>query len=241
MSFNPNLVKTLVDEAPEAGFANQQFGRLTVLPQIIHWEGAKGSKKTKVARPVTEDTQDLARGESFELVFTVHISELNPSLEFEYERGVIVRKSSDRELTDWTEIVEPSLIAVFGNDWASEVAKEPYVQVEGTPNVAGKRADSGKAYDVPKFIARYADLAECLAAREERYGGGATTAATDNSSATMQLTPPGVPVGVANSYKALRQAMGGNTDSLPEIVASDPTYSAYTLEQLEASIEFATA
>ena len=111
----------------------------------------------------------LTPQQTLELEFEVEIAEFNPALEFTYSRKVNVKKSGTIK-TDWSEIVEPSLISVFGKNWAKSVMDNPYVEVEDAPNIAGKASSAGKLYGVPKFIRMFTDKTACGKAREEKYG-----------------------------------------------------------------------
>src|SRR5574341_1006516 len=138
-----STVQDAADNAPEAGYANINYGRLDVIPRAVSWHTTEeyndqGKKKRESTKRDMKEGDTLKEGESLELNFIVNISELNPNIQFEYERNVTVRKSG-RVKTDWSEIVEPSLIAVFGKQWAKAIlGKGLYVEVEGVPNVAGK-------------------------------------------------------------------------------------------------------
>ena len=157
------------DEAPEAGYINVNYGKLTVNPQVITWTGDKDNR-TPVRTPLKAG-QPLTNQQTLELEFDIDISEFNPALEFSYTRRVNVKKSGTIK-TDWGEITEPSLIDVFGKNWAKAVMAQPYVEVEDAPNIAGKAGKTGKLFGVPKFLRVFASKAECAEAREERYGKG---------------------------------------------------------------------
>jgi len=168
---DPAELNTLVEEAPEEGFNPVNFGKLSVEAGALSWED-----RQPVRREFTGGA--LRSGETLELTFTVDIREMNPQLEFQYERTVAVRKSSARSKTDWEEIVLPSLVETFGADWAKKVQSGLYVQVEDVPNIKGKTSKtSGNVWGVPKFIGQYADLPACVAARGERFGGSRTSSA----------------------------------------------------------------
>ena len=164
------------DNAPEAGFVNINYGKLSIVPNVVTWDN---KVPTKV--PMKKG-QVLGAQESLELVIGVDIQELNPALEFTYERNINVKKSG-RILTDWSEIVEPSFIACFGKAWAAKAMAGPYVEVEDVPNVTGNASKkTGKVFTVPKILRVFKSLAECQAAREERFAGNK---ASGGSSATF--------------------------------------------------------
>lgn len=160
-------VQGMADEAPEAGYANINFGKLIVKPMVVKWTtGDDGSRKPEKSELVPGKA--LGEGESLELNIKVLISELNPKLEFDYERNVPVRKSG-RIKTDWSEIVLPSFEKHLGKNWAEALEKQPYVAIEDEPNVAGKATATGRVYGIPKLIAVYENKAACVAARDEKF------------------------------------------------------------------------
>jgi len=158
-----DTLQEMADNAPEAGFVNINYGKLSIIPNVVTWEN---KVPTKV--PLKKG-QVLGAQESLELVIGIDIQELNPALEFTYERNVNVKKSG-RILTDWSEIVEPSLVEVFGKAWTSKATSGPYVEVEDVPNVTGNASKkTGKVFTVPKILRTFKNKAECQAAREERF------------------------------------------------------------------------
>lgn len=161
-------VQEAADNAKEAGYSNVNFGRLIATPRVLHWETLNEART-----PVREDYKKgyvLKEDETLEITFTVMISELNPQLSFEYERTISVRKSG-KVKTDWTEIVQPSLVAIFGKNWGTMLEAQPYVSVEDVPNIAGAttKKDPSKVWGVPKFLQAFKTKEECIAAMGERY------------------------------------------------------------------------
>lgn len=235
--YDPNALQQMAEDAPEAGFSALNFGRLEVTPYIVSWTGAKGEKRVKQER-VMAPGEKLGQGEVLELGFRVLISELNPSLEFEYERRVPMRKSranprQPSDKTDWSEIVEPALIKVLGKNYFAHLLKSPYVCVEDIPNTQGKASESGKIYGVPKLVKVYANVAECVAAREATYGGAKAGGASE---AVDAIGVNGVPVSVAKAFKGLKAALGGADEAtVMQMVKAEPSMAAFTLEQLEAA------
>lgn len=209
-SFDPKSLQQAVDSAPEAGMANINFGKLTAEPQVATWSDGPEGGRVKTVAPWTGQT--LTRDQSLEIKFVVNISELNPKLEFEYERSIVVRKSG-RVKTDWTEIVEASLLEVFGKNWANEIAKSPYVAVEDFPNVAGNASKKGKIFGVPKFLSAYKSKAECITAREERYGK--KSSGDDAPVAAVGA----VPQEVVNNVKALLASLGSEEQAMSMLAA----------------------
>ena len=161
-----NNLDKLVNAAPSDEFVNSNFGKLTVNPQVLTWEDRVPSR-----RPLKDDEDTLPSGATLEMSFAVEVSELNTNLQWDYERNVAVRNSGASRLTDWGEIVLPSLIKTFGNDWVKAVGKAPYVECHDVPNIQGKKTKAGKIFGVPKFVKLFSSRAACVAARDERFGG----------------------------------------------------------------------
>lgn len=188
-------VQKMAEEAPEAGFPQVNFGQLTAVPVVIRWSSNTSEDGTVVRSPerrALKDGETLAEGEGLEIQFKVEISELNPQLEFDYERSVPVRKSG-RVKTDWAEIVLPSLEKVFGKDWGRAIiGKHPYVLVEDVTNIAGKSSKSGKLLGVPKFLAVYKNREECKTARDARFTKPVTAVAVpeEESATAVQMPTP---------------------------------------------------
>ena len=195
-------LQQLADEAPEAGYINVNYGKLTINPMVVSWPNeAVGGKKTPKKVPLKAGYV-LNAQESLELEVLIDIQEFNQELQFSYKKNVPVKKSGT-VLTDWGEIVEPSLIAVFGKAWTSKAMLNPYVEVEDVAGVSGKASDKGKVYTAPKFLRAFENKAECAAAREAKYGkkaGGSSSAPTNN-------TPPDA---VLKQVKALIGSVGAD-------------------------------
>jgi hypothetical protein len=176
--FDFDLLNELVDEAPTAGFGPQvNFGKCTMEVIIMAWKDVDGTRKAD-SRPFTKGEQ-LKNGEYLQITFKVDVTELNPMLTNEYKRRVDVKKSGPKSRTDWSEIVEPSLLSVFGKDWTKRIGKGVYVMVEDAETVQVDRQGNlksfttkeGKTYvnTVPRFLVAYKSKAECEAARAERF------------------------------------------------------------------------
>lgn len=214
-------VQGMADEAPEAGYANVNFGKLVVTPMVTHWTTDDEGKRHPEKKELKEG-QSLADGETLELNVKVMISELNPKLEWEYERNIQVRKSG-RVKTDWSETVLPSFEKYLGKDWAEVLSKQPYVAVEDEPNLAGKASAKGNVYGIPKLIAVYKNKAACAAARDEKFKkrGDAAIVPDDNAA---------VPSVVVEQVKSLIKSVG-EAAALKMLTDSKPfgDYDAETL------------
>lgn len=184
MSF-ADTVKKMVDEAPAASSGvNVNFGPMTVEPIVLKWQG-RGTGAKPIKTPLADymkqhglkegDDIELESGESLQLHFDIDVSELNPSLDFHYQRDVAVLASNGKNKTSWQEIVQPSLEKVFGKNWHEKIlpngkkaAPVLYVAAENVDGVEPVK-EGKKNYGVPKLIAVYKDLDACRAARDERY------------------------------------------------------------------------
>lgn len=228
MSF-ADKIKQAVDEAPSAGFVNVNYGRLISAVNVVTWTGKKGEDRKAVRVPFTDD-YELKKGENLELTFTIKISEINPKLEFDYERNVLIQKSSDdgKFKTDWTEMVEPSLVAIFGADWPKVITgkKAIYVAAEHVDSLRLPK-EGKKNYGVPKFIQKFASLEECKAARDARYGA----AVVDDTDDAL-----GIPDTVVAQAKSLLQSLGGKMDTLKTMLASKP-FGDYDPDAIIAELE----
>ncbi len=207
-------LEKLIDHAPEAGgSAFRNYGKLTVKPQIVTWAGEKGARTATRS----EYTGEVPPGATLELTFSVDIQEFTPTLDFLYERNVTVRKSSARAKTSWSEIVEPSLRAVFGDHWLAK-ASGAYVCAQDEPQVEPSK--SGKMFNTIKLIAAYKDKAACLAAFEaQKIGNGAPAVGA-------------IPASVVDAVKQIATALGGNVTVLRAALGSDAQYAAYGVDAL---------
>lgn len=192
MSFKDKL-KKMVEEAPVVtGRGNNvNFGPMTITPIVVKWKGkGEGNIPDKVTlddymkahKLKDSDDIELADNESFQLHYDIDVSDLNPSLNFHYERDVRVLNSNKTNkdpkkwvLTDWEETVLPSQIKVFGEDWYETIianGKKPapvvWVAAENVDSLLTPK-EGKKNHGVPKFLALYNDRDECIRARDERY------------------------------------------------------------------------
>lgn len=221
--FDPTTLARAAAEAPEAGSNPVNYGKLYVLPKVTWWvndpSGATGPdgkpKRKKMERPM-ESGEQVPPDKRVELHFTVDIQEFNPALTFQYERDVTMENSSARQKTDWSEIVLPSLIATFGETWATAVFQQPYVEVEDAVNVNKKQTSKGVMLNTPKFLRRFASREECVKAHHERYGdksGG-------NGSAPASVG--GIPAEAIEKTRGLLASLGNNEYMVLTMLAQKP-------------------
>lgn len=223
--FDLGQINEAIANAPDAGFVNQNFGRLTAYPIYASWGKDASGNRVKTTRPMTRGSK-AGPGESTEMFFKVDIAEFNPALTFAYERSVAVRKSTALAKSDWTEITEPSLIDVFGKDWTAKIMARPYVCVEDVANCNGAVSKkSNKVITVPKFIAVYDSVLECKAARDTKYAPTGDVAATVDAEMTA----------VVAQVKELLAAMGGDVATVHGLLTSQPPYNKFDADQLLAA------
>ncbi len=186
MSFADKVKKMVENARTITAGTNINFGPMTVTPLVVTFKG-KGNQPDKETLQEymdrngigSDEDPELGKNESFQLHFDIDVSDLNPSLNFHYERDIAILESNHSGktpiLTDWSEIVLPSLIATFGDNWYTRIlpnGKKPapvlWVAAEQVESLKPVKED-GKVYKVPKFIAVYKNREECIAARDERY------------------------------------------------------------------------
>jgi len=212
-------LEKMIDHAPEAGGgAFRNYGKLTITPKIVTWAGDKGARVP--TRTEYVPGMQVPDGASLEIAFSIDIQEFQPTLEFLYERNVTVRKSSARAKTSWSEIVEPSLRAVFGDHWLAK-ANGAYICAQDESQIEPSK--SGKIYNTIKLIAAYKDKAACLAAFEaQKASNGAPSVGA-------------IPASVIDAVKQIAGAVGGNVTTLKAALGSDAQYAAYGVDALVAA------
>lgn len=195
--FDPDALDALVKTAPQAGFDKMRFGRVYTSLWAVSWSGGDGARTPDRRQLVAGDA--LREGESAEIRFVVQINEFNPALDFNFDRAVPIKKSRRTnnlltDPTDWDELVLPSLVKVFGKDWATVLLSAPYVQVEEVPNAAGKASPkTQKMYTVPKFVKTFgADRNACYAEYRKRYPTDSRPRVADGTDAGAPQFPPDV-------------------------------------------------
>ena len=123
-----NAIQQASNNAPEAGFSQVNYGKLTIAGEVSKWNSDTESYDK---RPL--DNSPQVKGEKVQLTFTVDIKEFNPDLDWDKTYWVNMVNSSKKVLTDWGEIVLPSLIEAFGTtDWATPAMNSPYVLFQTT-------------------------------------------------------------------------------------------------------------
>lgn len=210
MSF-ADKVQKYSEEAPVAGFVNVNYGKLTTAVNVLSWKEVDGIR-APVRVPFQE--QEVGKGENLELTFTIGIDELNPKLDFKYERNVLIRKSSEdgKFKSDWSEVVLPSLEKVFGKEWAKVITAKGgvYVAAEHCDSVIAPK-EGKKNYGVPKFIAKFKGLTDCKAARNERYGN------KEDASEAI-----GIPAAVVEQANSLLKSLGNNMEQFKKMLEGKP-------------------
>jgi len=217
---NLNQLQSVIDNAPEEReIMWSRFGKLSVTPQVIVWSEVDGKRQPN---RLAYDGKPLVAGETLELVFLVDIQEFNPSLTFVYERSVTIKKSGPRRKTDWSEIVEPSLVAVFGKDWIIH-ADGNYVEAQDVPTVTGRMTKNDKPLNTIKLVRSFASRAECLAAYE--------------GIRQSSVTSDGIPADVVIWAKEVRDIADKHKLDFGALVATDERLSKYGVEALQEAMK----
>lgn len=221
MDFDYGLLQELANEAPMAGFANVNYGRVSLTAQVVTWESDSNGKRTAIKSDYTGGK--VPDGAYLELTFSIDVTELNAKMEFPFSRRVNMKRSGPRVKTEWSEIVLPSLEATFGKDWAKALTKSPYVEVEDNVDMAVPSKKDGKLYGCPKFLRTFKSKAACEQARAERF-----RKSNSNGSA-----PDEVPADVLSGVQALLKVKGITQEQIMEAIASEyPDYDASKLYSL---------
>jgi len=251
MSF-ADKVKKLVDEAPVASTGvNVNFGPLVVTPLVLKWQGrGQGAKpdKTPLDQYMKDhglsesDDVELEAGESFQIHFDIDVSELNPNLDFHYERDVAILESGEKQKTSWAEIVQPSLEKTFGKDWYNKIlpngkkaAPVLFVAAENVDAVEPVKK-GGKNYGVPKFIAVYKDLDACRKARDERYPPREETGVDLESDDDEGVADDSFPEDVISQVKDLYNSTRKNPKQTKKMLESNP-FGEYDVKELMQAAE----
>lgn len=248
-NFDYNLLDEIINNAPTAGFGPRvQYGKITL--SIIVNKFNKNTSKYDT-RPY-KSGERLKEGEYFQFTFESDMSEINDALTNPYKRRVDVRRSSNKGkegevLTDWSEIVEPSLLAVFGKDWyKTMLTKGVYAEWEDANTVEIDRKTkklkgfyrqdkATKEYildeagnqiylvnSVPRFLRSFKSKAECQAAHDERY--------TKKEDAMAFGDDGKIPDEVINTVVGLLQAVDGQ--NAIDILTENAPYNLYDLTEL---------
>lgn len=212
--FDFDLLGEIVDNAPTAGFGpNTNYGKCSYIIELSKWDN---DEKKFVTRPWTGHDKPAER-EVVQFTFRIDVTELNKALEREWKRRVDVRKSgklsngekNPKALTDWEEIVQPSLIALFGKDWMKKLSKGIYVEVEDVQTVALDKEGNPKSFTTdtgthvntaPRFTRAFKSKAECQAARDAKY--------TKKDELDGDGGEGDIPAKVLNDFKALASSLG---------------------------------
>lgn len=236
-------VMAYAQTAPQAftGYGpSPQFGKATMTPYVVAWK--KGGAPDRI--PLAEWEGDIGRNQ-MELVFEVDIQEFNPGLTFNYSRKVRVevnkvgKNGQVEQKTDWSEIVLPSLVAVFGDNWANEINgtyvevvdeeshDKPYQKkdpVTRQPMFDEKGEPVMTKPNTVKFLNKFANKEVCLAAHNARYSG---TGKDVDASASQ------IPADVVAGAKSLRASMGD--DAFKNQFANQEPFKNYNVDALMAA------
>ena len=163
----------------EAAQIRAQYGKLTIKPRYIKWV-----EKEPIEVAGAEYIKLGARERSLELVFAIDIQEFNPTLEFTYERKVMIGGA------DWWRIFKPSVETVLGkgalskdklNDTLAKIHGQ-YVQVHDVLQAATKKRPDPE-FRTMQLVQIYATREECFAAWQAAYASGAAAPALEAAAA----------------------------------------------------------
>lgn len=206
---NQNFWDNVGEAADRGDSGGANFGKLDIKPgRYVHW----------VDKEPVEVTPEVfnslpAKDKSLELVFTVDIQEMNPGLEWTYERNM---RPGDK---DWHKIFKPALIELLGADSMKAGAYSTtlqslvgkYVEVHDVPQVKNPE------YNTIKIVRIFASKDECFAAYKERFGGTDATGAAIPATAPLS-TPPGyTPETWASVVPSIKDAL--KTTAMPDVAA----------------------
>lgn len=243
-NFDYNLLDEIINNAPTAGFGPRvNYGKVTLAIQVTKWDAGQGKFVTRDYK----SGEKLKDGEYFQFTFESDLSEFNDALTNPYKRRVDVKRSAKEALTDWTEIVEPSLKTAFGKDWSKALLKGVYAEWEDAETVEiDRKTKKKKGYtpkdkvtgevktdeagnplyyinSVPRFLRSFKSKTECGAAREERY-------AKSNDDAMSFGEDGTIPSDVIQTVVGLLQAVDGQ--AAIDILTENAPYNAYDLTEL---------
>lgn len=248
-NFDFDALDEAINNAPVAGFGPRSvFGKWTFDLAILSWKGEKGSRKLNTRPFKNGDKADKSKGEYFQITFSCDVPELNPMVTKPWTRKVDIKQSNKSNkdqskwtLTDWTEIVEPSLKAIFGKDWLKVMAKGIYAEaLEATTVEVDYKTGDLRGFDakepdpttgetrhftnsVPQFVNKFKSKADCIAAYTEKY-----KKADDD----MSFGPDGeIPVKDINDVKGLIGAIE-DKDQLIDILTTNTPFNQYDLTAL---------
>ena len=232
-NFDIGLIDDAIKNAPTDGYAQVNYGKVTMEVHAARWvEDKEEGKRVIKLRPITKKAPlNSKAGEYAQITFQIGIQEFNEALDWEFKRRVDVKVGTPRKETDWTSVVEPSLVATFGKNYLAELAKEPYVLVESVASVTGKTTKEGKALTTIKFLKAFKDKAACEADRAERFQKQDDSSDSDDDDATAGEGE--ISAEMKGEVKAFIKAMKGETkDDILE--ALEEAYPGYDPDELYA-------
>lgn len=235
-SFDFDLLDELINDAPTAGFGPRvSYGKLTIKKiEIAHWKGSKEQGRKIVTRPfVAGDTADKSKGEYIQMTLALDVKELNPSIDWDWERRVDVKKSNTQtgDKTNWSEVIEPSFVTVIGKDWSRQLdpRRGVYVAIEEPVTVEKKktykdREGNEKNNTTIRLLSKFKSLAECKAARDLRF------AKNEDDDDFVIGADDDIPASVIAEVRGLVEAV--DEDELEGILKNTAPYSQYSYEAL---------
>lgn len=187
MSENVNLPVdqdfwNVVDEAADAAdqpLPRYQYGQLTVKPgQYIHWVD-----KNPIDVTPEEFNKLPVKERSLKILFSINVKEMNPELDWEYERMLRPGES------DWHKILKPSIVALMGKDSMSKGNYSKTLQ-----ELSGKYVEAADVtqtknpeYNTIQLLRIFESRDACFTAYKERFGDSVASSAAP----TLLSTPDG--------------------------------------------------
>lgn len=256
VNFDFNLFDEIVKNAPTAGFGpSATFGKCVLdTIQLVHWDT---TQKKFVSRD-WNGTDKAAEKEYFQITLVIDLSEINPALDFEWKRRIDIKHNGRtskgekdlKNLTDWDETIEPSLLSAIGKDWLKKLSKGVYVEVEDAETVELDKNGNKRSYvkrdrttkepivdeatgkeirvvnTAPRFIRSFKSKAECLAAREEKYGNKEGEASSDDA----------VPASYIKDFKGLVESL--SLEGAIEVVDAQKPFGEYSGAEIAVAAGF---
>jgi hypothetical protein len=170
------------EKAAAEGLTRSSFGKLSLKNRYYFFSGSPETGwgvedcDFETYRKRMGDPK-LKRSTALDVIFTVDVQEMNPSLEFQFERGVRVGQP------DWVKTLVPSIEAVFGT--GSMGAKKrgatmaslngAYVEVHSVPQQPKKNdkhinRETGQPYTTVSLARVFENKDECAKAYVEVFG-----------------------------------------------------------------------
>lgn len=256
INFDLDAFEDEIQNAPVAGFGPRMtYGQMFINDiQIMAWKGDRESRKPNPRPFANGDKANKEKGEYLQITFEIDVQSINPKARAEgwtWTRKVDMKQSGGRALTDWSEVVLPSLVSVIGKDWAKKLQKGIWVEVEepdtvvldkatGRPKTwTTKPTDGSEPKTLTNTTIRilrvFRNKAECLAAFTERYTSKEASS-DDEDEDDVDEKIKVIPGKIAKDFKGILTAYEDDEND-PEVIelASEEPYDKYDYDALIAA------